>query len=225
MHGFAFDDEPVEIWTPKRQDPLDVFLACAVEPSVDGGSTAQPIFIAHNAPFEIAIWNGVGVEKYGFPPIVPEQFMCTMAMAYAMALPGSLDGASAAVGIKDGKDMAGHRLMMQLSQPRDEIDGKVTWWEDEVKFERLYNYCAKDVAVERELYKRLVKLSESERKVWLLDQKINSRGVTIDRKAVSAAIRLVKNEKDRCDTDMRRVTNGAVASCNATAQLTNWLRF
>ena len=51
---------------------------------------------------------------------------CTMAMAYAMALPGSLENASAALGLTQQKDMAGHRLMMQMSTPRAiEPDGTV----------------------------------------------------------------------------------------------------
>lgn len=222
--GYAFDDEPVEIWIPRSQEPLDLFLSVAAEPAISGSAAAQ--VIAHNAPFEIAIWNHVGVKKYGFPPLPTEAFLCTMAMAYAMALPGALEKVAPALGIGDGKDMAGHRLMLQLSQPKNIApDGSIIWWESDEKFKRLYDYCAKDVDVERQVYKRMVKLSEYERKVWLLDHKINSRGVCIDTKVVSAAICLVREEKTRLDAEMRRVTNNAVASCSATAQLTNWLKF
>lgn len=219
--GFAFDEEPAQIWTPRCEMPWDVLMQ--VSPEHAAGDTC---FIAHNAPFEIAIWNEVCAKRYGFPRVQADQWLCTMAMAYAMALPGSLEKAAAALGIADGKDMAGHRLMLQLSQPRDiGPDGKAIWWEDEGRLSRLYQYCAKDIDVEREVYKRLLPLSESERKLWLLDHKINRRGVGIDLKAAGAAIRLVGDEKTRLDAEMRRVTNNAVATCSATKQLTDWLKF
>ncbi len=224
--GYAFDEGPIEIWTPKSEEPFDVFLFAAVEREDVSRATAQNCFIAHNAAFEISIWNHVGVTKYGFPPVRTNQFMCTLSMAYAMALPGKLEGAAAALGIENGKDIPGHRLMLQLAQPRDALpDGTFTWWEDDQKFERLYQYCRQDVAVEREIFKRLMKLSDEEQKVWLLDQEINSRGIQVDLKAVNAAIELVKSEKNRLDSSIRHITNNAVATCTATAQLTNWLRF
>lgn len=213
--GYAFDDEPVEMWNPSTDPPLDLLLNAETTP-----------IVAHNAAFEIEIWNTVGVKKYGFPPLKPENFICTMAAAYAMALPGSLEKAAAALGIEDGKDVKGHRLMLQLSQPRSlEADGSPVWWEGEDKFKRLYEYCAKDVAVEREVYKRVVPLSEKEREVWFLDQEINQRGITVDVRAVRAAIRLVQAEKTRLDSEMRRVTGNQVATCSAVAQLKDWLKF
>ncbi len=248
---YAFDDGPVQLWKKGDFEPYDLFFEIAERQSiciaeqqmrmvVEKGTAAElglsppptlvahnaplPTIVAHNAPFELAIWNGVGVKKYGWPRIEVSDFLCTMAMAYAMALPGSLEKASAAVGIEGGKDMAGHRVMMQLSQPKDEIDGKIVWYDDAAKFQRLYEYCAKDVETERELYKRLVHLSPEERKVWLLDHEINNRGVQIDLKSVAAAIALVKAEKIRLDAEIRIVTSNQVATCTATAQLKAWLK-
>lgn len=214
--GYSVGDEEVKIWTPKDG---------AVESLIAKESNALPRFVSHNAAFEIAIWNEVGVKKYGFPPVRVEDFVCTMAMCYAMALPGSLEKAAAAVGIENGKDMTGNRLMLQLSQPRDEKDGRVIWWEDEEKFQHLYDYCRQDVRVERELYKRVLKLSESERQVWILNHQINQRGIQVDLNALNVALQIVKGEKARLDREMRRVTDFAVASCSASAQLTAWLRF
>src|SRR5690606_8932821 len=126
---------------------------------------------------------------------------------YAMALPGSLEKAAAAVGIDQQKDMAGNRIMLQLAKPRAiGEDGTVVWWDDPAKLERLYAYCKQDVEVERELYRRLAPLSDQERKVWLLDYRINQRGVAVDRQAVEAAIKIVEAEKRRLDKAMRDVT-------------------
>lgn len=188
--------------------------------------------IAHNAAFELAIWNHVGVRKYGWPELKPEQMECTLSMAYAMALPGSLEKASAAVGIPDGKDMAGSRVMLQLAQPRSIDVGTHTtgysWYEPHEfpeKFETLYNYCKRDVEVERELYRRLLPLSPQERAVWLLDMRINQRGVAVDAASARKAVAIVKAETARLDAEMREATGNQVATCTAAAQLTQWLKF
>lgn len=181
---------------------------------------------AHNAAFELAIWNEIMAPRYGWPPLKPEQVRCTMAMAYAMALPGSLENASAALGIEDRKDMAGRRVMMQLSQPRSIADdGTPIWWNDPAKLETLYSYCKQDVAVERELHRRMRALSPAEEKLWQLDYRINQRGVAVDLPAINAAIEVVEYEKARLNAEMKRVTGGAVSTCTATGQLGDWIRW
>ena len=63
-----------------------------------------------------------------------------MAQAYAMALPGSLDGASKELGIDMKKDLVGARVMMQLAKPRP--DGTLWRYDDNPeKFEALFAYC------------------------------------------------------------------------------------
>lgn len=211
--GFAIGDGPVKILKP---GDVEVFRL------IEAGAT----FVAHNAPFELAIWNNVCVPKMGWPALKPEQCDCTMARAYAMSLPGSLDGAAAASGIGKQKDLQGHRVMMQLSQPRelDEKTGAVIWWDDAEKIKRLHAYCLQDVEVERELYKRLLPLSPSEKALWVLDQKINNRGIGVDMRAVENAIKIIETEKVRLDEQMKKVTGNQVATCNASSQLKNWIK-
>lgn len=183
-------------------------------------------FVAHNAPFELAIWNHVLVPKYGWQPIKPENFECSMAMAYAMGLPGSLEAAGAAVGLQVQKDMTGHRLMMQMAKPKDfAADGSIIWWEGEDRLFRLMEYCCRDVEAQRELYHRLLPLSDAEREVWLLDQEINNRGVQVDLPAVEAAIAAVQEETDLLNARMRKLTNGMVGACSAVSQIADWLKF
>jgi DNA polymerase len=220
--GWAFaNDELVKVTrpTPGTQEAFGSHVA-------RGGTV-----IAHNAPFELAIWNNVGSKLYGWPRLQPEQVHCTMAMAYAMALPGKLENVAPALGLDVEKDMSGHRVMMQLSQPRKihpsagPGESRVEWWDDPAKFDKLFAYCAQDVEVERQVYKRLMALSASERQLWLLDYKINQRGIQVDLPAVNAAIRIVELEQERLNIEMRKVTSGAVSTCTATGQLTDWLRW
>lgn len=239
--AWAFDDEPVCLI--KRNGHHDEFHR-VTEHIASGG-----IFIAHNAPFELAIWNEVCVKKYGWPALKPEQTLCTMATSYAMGLPGSLDRASAALGIDAKKDMQGHRIMLQVSQPRKLIEGgcycraigdvdpecpscygtgdEIIWWTEEdapEKFEKLYAYCAQDINVEREIHKRTLPLSEKERQLWLLDYKINNRGIMVDMPKVRKARAIVEMEKNRLDEEMRKLTEGAVGSCGSVKALTNWIQ-
>lgn len=244
--GYAFDSENVSIVRFGERPPQRVVDHIALHGT----------FIAHNAPFEWLIWNFVWKRFFPELPILKiDQMICTATMAYAMALPGSLEKAAPAAGIKKEKDMKGSRIMMQVSQPRDFEDciackwsgvdeqeyrafgspncicdgsgKKPIWWEPHEhpdKFEKLYNYCAQDVEVERELYGRLLPLSKSERELWILDHTINQRGVHVDLASAAQAIAIVDFEAKRLNQEMREVTNNAVAACTAHAQLTDWLR-
>ena len=216
--GWAVDDEDPQIWTPGEPFPAAIRW-----PMVQFPRTVR--IIAHNAPFELAIWNHICVPRYGWPPLRPEQTRCTMAMAYAMALPGSLENASAALGLTQQKDMAGHRLMMQMSRPRAiEPDGTVVWWDDFDKQMQLAEYCKQDVRTEQALCKRLLQLSESEQKIWELDYKINQRGIYIDRTAVTTAMWVVKKEVERLNGEMQKATNGEVCAATEVATMTKWIQ-
>lgn len=206
--GYAFDDGNVRLWLPGQD----------VVPNQEGRTV-----VAHNAAFELAIWNHVGVKKYGWPPLDPAQVTCTMAMCYAMALPGALEDAAPAAGLTTEKDKAGQRVMLQLAQPKDDDGNFWTPKEQPEKFEKLYAYCARDVEVERELYKRLFPLPVSERELWILDHTINQRGVQIDIPSVQKAQDIAELEKARLNEEIRRVTDGAVCATSEATRLTEWV--
>lgn len=216
--AFCFDDEAIGIWQEDGHCEGPVGMVDVHTHVANGGTV-----VAHNAAFELAIWNNVCVPKYGWPPLKAEQMRCTMAQAYAMSLPGSLDKASAALGLPQSKDLAGARVMMQLAKPK--LDG--TFWkpeDDPAKFEKLYAYCRQDVEVERALDERMMQLSEQEQSMWVLDQKINQRGVHVDVEAITKAMALVETEKARLDKEMLRVTGGVVGKCTEVQLLIKWIR-
>lgn len=216
--AYAFGDEAVDVLggsiRSAYQSRVDLFVIGITDHVQDGG-----IVVAHNAPFELAIWNNVMVPRYGWPALKPEQVRCTMAMAYAMSLPGSLDNAAAALGIDVRKDNAGYRLTLQMCKPRP--DG--TYRDDPESRHRLGLYCMQDVEVERELEKRLMALSASEQRIWTLDHAINQRGIRIDVPAVHAAMAVVEAEQKRLNAEMKRVTGGAVEACTTVKQLGEWI--
>lgn len=213
--AYAFDDEPVDIWTPG--EPLPPRVSNHV---YNGGWT-----VAHNVVFEITIWNYIMRKRYDAPSLAVNNSYCTMAQCYAMALPGGLDHASAALGLVNQKDMQGHRLMLQMARPRAILDdGTIIWWDDGERLGKLYKYCRQDVEVEREIDNRTLPLSEEERALWLLDYKINQRGVHVDVPAALKSIEVVQHEADRLDLALRDTTNNYVGFNTETARLAAWVR-
>lgn len=211
--AYALGDETTQLWHPGLKAPEDLFAFMA-----EGN-----LVMAHNAAFELAIWNTIMTERYGWPELPIKQTRCTMAMAMAMSLPAALANAAAAVNLDIGKDMEGKKLMMQMAKPRSRgEDGQLIWWDDEIRKQRLYKYCRQDVDVERLLEKRLLTLTPAEQEMWELDQIINNRGVPIDLPNVELAIELVESEKIRLDATIMKATGGAISTCGQVSALVNW---
>jgi DNA polymerase len=169
--AYAVDNEPVKLWTPGDAVPAE-FREAAASPNWVGA--------AHNSSFEMMIEKLLLAPRYGWPTIPLERQRCTLAMASALALPGRLEKLGDVLELSRRKDVAGHRLMLQMSKPRrphkDEDPNRIYWFDDQERLQRLYAYCMADVEVERELYSHLPSLSPSELAVWALDVQINARG-------------------------------------------------
>ncbi len=206
---------PIKRWIMGEPCPAEI-----IEHNLRKGT-----FVAFNAAFERIIWWAILTPRYGWPKPAIEQFRCVMVQAMAMSLPASLENAAPALGIEEGKDMAGHRLMLQMSKPRKiASDGTITWWDDAERLAKLYAYCDRDVETETLVDNRTVPLRPSEQKLWWLDQKINDRGVKVDVMLCHQASKIVRETTLKLDEEMRRVTDGGVNSLNAVQQLVIWLR-
>lgn len=235
--AYAWSDAGMTMWRAHGNNDIQL---SSVHAFVRKGG----IVYAHNAAFELAIWNNVCAPRYGWPELKPEQVRCTMAMCYAMGLPGALENAAPALGLAQRKDAAGKRVMLQLAKPRNaesicyECYGSGCpycagmgeaphFWTPETapeKFEQLYAYCKQDVEVERALHHRLMELSDDEQRIWQLDYRINQRGIRVDLESIDKAIALVEQEKRRLDEEMLRVTGGVVGKCTEVQVLVKWIR-
>jgi DNA polymerase bacteriophage-type len=208
--AYAEDTHAPKIWTPLMGD----------EPLATSFVRNGHLVMAHNAAFELAIWNSIMVPRYGWPELKLSQTRCTMAMAYAMDLPGALDNAAMALGMVQQKDKVGHRLMLQMCAPKTE--SPLTWWDEPEKIAQLCEYCLQDVRVEQGICERLLALSPAEQKLWGLDQEINGRGVHLDVETIQKAIVVVEKEQARLTIQMREVTKGAVGSPSQIAAIISW---
>jgi DNA polymerase bacteriophage-type len=232
MMCWAFGDEDFVLWHQGQDLPDRV--AAHVE---RGG-----IVIAHNAQFELALWNYVMRQRHDWPALRIEQVRCTMAASYAMGLPGALEDSGHALGLKITKDTEGRALMLKMCKPKREVkaarDATIAWnagevavWHDGVWYfyhdtpemrARLGAYCITDGQSEREIYKRVLPLSDQEQRLWQLDQRINLRGIPFDMPSLEAALKVADTEKERLNDEMARVTEGKVTACSAVAALKDW---
>ena len=220
--GYCVDDGAVQIWTPGQPIP-DEFIAAARD-----ADDPTWLIVAHNDSFETAIETRLLHPRFGWPLAPIELHRCTMARALASALPGSLEGAAAALGLPIEKDREGYRLMMQMAKPRKARKGEdpnvIHWHDDPERRLRLAEYCKRDVELERLLYRRLPPLSVDEQILWVLDAKINVHGFHVDLELAEAARSIVHAEQEAIDRELTKITDGKVTSINQVAKLTALLK-
>lgn len=188
------------------------------------------ILAAHNAAFEREIWNRVCVARYGFEPQPIDLFSCSAARAAMLGLPQSLAGLAQALGLATQKDAEGRRLMMETTTPKAVLDkpnlfgecGPV-FEESPDKFRRVAQYCERDVEVEIAADTAMGPLTPTERIVWLMDQRINARGITIDRELCAKTLKMLGGEILLRSASLGKLTGGAVTAPTQPAALVNWL--
>jgi DNA polymerase len=216
--AFALDDQPPEVWFPDYKRPPPRLLR-AIEAGVE--------FHAWNAIFEFMIWNEVGVRLHGLPSLPVDRFHYSMARALIWGVPAKLEHAAPVVGAPIRKDAEGERLMKQMMKPRGFTDnGEPRWWdrEDPDRLIRLGEYCAQDVRTERAVAGALPDMPPEERLVWLLDARMNMRGLRIDLNAVDAMQRVVDSEIVRLGRELAELTTCKITSPTQTARILEWLQ-
>lgn len=212
--GYAFGNEPAEIWLPTEPFPQ------RVADHVAAGRTVA----AHNAHFEIAVWNFTLARQVpNIPKLCASQMDDTMARARVMGLPSSLEMLAQVLRLDQQKDAAGHKAMLALSKPFKRRDGSQYYRDDAAMFETLYAYCKQDVETERAIDGVLPPLSAFEKSLWVKDHEINMRGVLLDLPSVRSAMPVVARETDALDREMQIATVGKVSSARKVAELRAWV--
>lgn len=207
--AFKIGDGPIDLWVPGEDLPREL----------TGKILYGDTVAAYGVHFERAIWENIAVPRYGFPPIKPDQWTCVASKVAAHALPRKLVDVAKALNLSEQKDMAGSRVMMKLAKPNK----KGGWHGKAADLKTLYEYCVQDVAVECAVDRAVRDLSENERRIWRLDQKINTRGVAIDVELVNAALKLITQHTEALSKELTKLTNNQVTSATERDNLLFWL--
>jgi len=184
------------------------------------------LFEGHNVGFELAIWENIMCPRYDWPQPNPMNFYCSAAKAAAHGLPRDLEGAAQAMHLPIEKDKKGKALMLKLSKPRPhwKKTGKGNiYFGTREEFEQLLEYCKQDVRTEYALSKKLRPLLPFERKTFLLDLKINRRGIHCDKALIKKAIGLSAIAARKGNEKIDKLTNGAVKTTGQTEKIRHYL--
>ena len=204
MWQWAVGDGPVEI--RDGDEDISDLLALLEDESYE--------VVIHNSAFDRTVMahNGIGL------PV--DRVFDTMVCAMAHSLPGSLGTLCAILGVATdkAKDKEG-RTWINLfckPQPKGRKIRRATKETHPVEWQRFRDYGGLDIEAMREIYKKLPRWNYrgAERELWMLDQKINERGVLMDLDLAHAAIRASDRAQKIHAADAVRLTDGAVTSAN-----------
>lgn len=213
--GYALDDGPVKIVDLAQGDDIpEEFEEALFDP--------ECIKVAHNAVFERLSFRRIG---YNVPA---EQWYCTSVKAAYCGLPLSLDGVSKALNLTDKKLDTGKALIKYFSCPckATRVNGMRTRNYPEhapEKWEMYKEYNKYDVLAEREIFKRLEAyiIPDIERKMYVLDQNINDRGILVDMELAESAI-AVDNTYTSILTQHAQQLTG-LENPNSPVQIRQWI--
>ena len=217
LFAYAFDDEDVKIVDMASGEKLPQEVLDAIDdPNV--------IKWAWNAQFERTC-----IGHYLGRVLSPDSWRCSMVHAASLSLPLSLKEAAKALKTGEQKDKAGENLIRFFSVPckptksnggrtRNLPEHNPEGWQ------QFKDYCLQDVRTERDIRKRLevFPLMEHEWDYYHMDQRINDRGVLIDKQLVEQAIACDLMLSDSMTKKAYELTG--LENPNSVSQLKTWLQ-
>lgn len=223
MCAYAFDDSPVKLWWAWI-DPMPGELRAGL---LD--SNLQKI--AWNVEFEVNL-----LQRKLAIDVPLEQWEDAMVRARFLSLPGGLGEAGEILGVHPDKQKLeeGSKLIKLFCMPKDK-GGQETlfgiappffcdWNTNPVEWEKFCEYCKRDVEAERALFKKMAdyKLPAIEQKAWILDQRINQRGLPVDEEFVRGAKQVAEKEKSILLEKLKKITK--LENPNSGDQFLPWAR-
>lgn len=208
------DGKGTRHWIPGCPPPQELFSHI----------TAGGLLEAWNSGFEYLIWKHVCHGRMGWPELPQAQLRCAMAKGKAFGLPGKLGKAAEVLGTSDQKDKRGEQLIRLLCVPQKPTRLKPALRNDDpALIGELGAYCAGDIKAEAAVSRVTPDLQPEELDLWQLDQRINQRGVYIDRTALDNCIAIVEQAFSRYNAELRELTGGAVQAASELQKLQTWL--
>ena len=216
LFAYAFDDEETKC----------VDMACGEQlPTevLDALHDDSIIKSAWNAQFERTC-----LSKYLGIRLSPDSWQCTMVWAASLSLPLKLATAAQALKTAQQKDAVGERLIRYFSlpcKPTKANGGRTRNLPEHAPedWKLFKSYCIQDVKTERDIRRRLEKfpLLPQEWDYYHMDQRINDRGILIDKELVQQAI--ICNMSLSEEMTKRAYALTGLENPNSVSQLKGWL--
>lgn len=216
--SYAMNDDPVKLVDfTHDEDWPEEFLAALHDPAITK--------IAWNCAFERnVIYTALG--KY----TPPEQWLDVMHVAAQCGLPMSLDAAGKALGLpeeqakmKEGKTLI--RYFCCPCKPTKTNGGRERNFPEHApeRWKTFCDYCTRDTEAERTIFHMLEQWlpNEDERRFWALDQRINEKGVRIDRQLAINAVAMDERYKE--ELTAKAVALTGLENPKSVSQVKNWL--
>ena len=179
---------------------------------------------AFNANFERTCFSNYYQHSFR-----PEAWKCTAVQAAMLALPLSLEGVGAVLGLDKQKMTEGKELIKYFCSPckaTKSNGGRTRNLPKDApeKWRQFKTYCIRDVDVEKQIRQRLAKfpIPEREQEIYCLDQRINDRGIMVDRNLVNHAVACDLLYKETATARAYELTG--LENPNSVSQLKLWLK-
>lgn len=214
----AWDNEPVEVFD--LTDPACSYTLGDLRVEVD---RAERVVI-HNSAFDRIV-----LEKRGlYIPV--DKIEDTMVEALRHSLPAALGQLCDVlkVPVDKAKDKDGKKLIQLFTKPRPKNQKlrRATRETHPDEWRRFIEYARLDVDAMRDVRSRLPRWNSSplEVELWALDQRINDRGVAVDRELATAALRAFERASRSLAATTASLTDGALGSTTQRNKLLELLR-
>lgn len=219
LFAYSVDGGPVRC--------IDLASGETLPPEIEAALTdPEVVKTAYNATFErICLGAWLKTEKR----LDPKQWRCTMVRAARMGLPLSLAQCGEVLRLEDRKMTEGRALIRYFSVPNKQTKGGVTKMirhlpsDAPEKWEVFKKYNIRDVEVEQAILKKVRRLDvpDFDERLYEADQRINDRGVMIDRVMVDAAAKFDKAYKDELFAEAQKLTG--LDNPNSPAQIKQYI--
>lgn len=232
LFAVSIDDAPVQVYDLAQNDIIpDNILHALADHNVMKHS--------FNASFErvcISVWLKRNYPElfhgYGNPQdsvsdyLDPESWRCSMVASAYLGLPLTLAGVGAVLKLEQQKMTEGKALIRYFCVPYDTIHGVPKFRspaDAPDKWQIFKAYNKRDVETEMEIEAKISKfpVPQSIWEEYILDQKINDRGIQVDMPFVQNAIQIGDTVKKALTEKLSDITG--LENPNSVQQMKNWL--
>ena len=223
LFGYSIDGAPVQVVDLASGEKLPQFI-------IDAILNGEVIKTAFNAQFErVCLMKYLSRLLNKTIYLDPSSWCCSEVQVAMLGLPFSLDSVGKVLKLEDQKMSEGKALIRYFCMPCKPTaanGGRTRNMPSDApeKWELFKKYNVRDVQVELAIREKLKKypIPEKEQKFYVLDQKINDRGLLVDMKLVEEAISCDRQFTVAATEKAYELTG--LENPNSVVQLKGWLK-